>query len=753
MALEKLEWKEFFIDCGIPDEESETYADIFAKNRIQGVEYLSKELLQDLGVTVIGDRLAILKTAQVEEEVKPHRNPIEAADRDLDSKTSRYKPHNATLPPVKSEMTHPEFRKFRVDWTVFKRRTRLPVEQVAVELYSACENSVQNAIVNTCDNFFSLEEEAIISLIEQIVTKRSNPTVHRLNFSKLVQSESESISDYLVRLKSTARDCEFTCPNCKFDLMSVNVKDQMIRGIHNETLQTDILSKAGTLKSLEDIVKHAESFESAVIDQGKLQENGEAMRFGSDRSGFKGKKWFKQGQKSQSRKRTCKGCGSLSHSGLDRPASCPAWGKNCLNCGTPNHFASACQQLPKDKQEDSEADARALIAHVKYENDVFTSASNSNVTEIEATIKPINKGRNSSHKPKPSKIFPDSGASICLGGTRHLPQLGIDDKDLIPCRKRVNAVGGSTLTCKGWLPAEFTIGNHTTRQPLFICDKVDRIYFSRAGCTDVKILPESFPYPMDSQASVASAEEVISIPKRPEKLPYPPTEENIPKLKDYLVKQFKSLVFDKATPFKTMNCPPAHIHLKADAVPYATHSPIPIPLHWKGEVKDQLDRDVRDGVIEPVPIGEPVVWCSPMIVTAKKDGRPRRTVDLQRLNSQCLRETHHCEPPFKLASQVPPNTRKTVLDATDGYHAVPLDDESKPFTTFITEWGRFRYRRLPQGFLASGDAYTRRYDEIIKDVKDKVKWWDITKIRPTYVCATKDHVSEKLLFMFSCFVI
>ena len=63
MALQKLEWKEFFIDCGIPDEESESYAETFAKNRIQGVEYLSKELLENLGVTVIGDRLAILKTA------------------------------------------------------------------------------------------------------------------------------------------------------------------------------------------------------------------------------------------------------------------------------------------------------------------------------------------------------------------------------------------------------------------------------------------------------------------------------------------------------------------------------------------------------------------------------------------------------------------------------------------------------------------------------------------------------------------
>ena len=71
---------------------------------------------------------------------------------------------------------------------------------------------------------------------------------------------------------------------------------------------------------------------------------------------------------------------------------------------------------------------------------------------------------------------------------------------------------------------------------------------------------------------------------------------------------------------------------------------------------------------------------------------------------------------------MPPSTKKTVLDATDGYHAIPLDDESKPLATFITEWGRYRYRRLPQGYLAAGDAYTRRYDE--KNVKDKVKCID-----------------------------
>ena len=119
----------------------------------------------------------------------------------------------------------------------------------------------------------------------------------------------------------------------------------------------------------------------------------------------------------------------------------------------------------------------------------------------------------------------------------------------------------------------------------------------------------------------------------PPPLPYPATEENVGKLKDYLIKSFPT-VFTRSTPFPAMACKPVHIHLKKDATPSATHVPIPIPLHWKAEVKASLDRDVENGIIEPVPIGEPVQWCSPMVVVAKSDGKPRRTVDLQKLNAQ-----------------------------------------------------------------------------------------------------------------------
>jgi len=59
-----------------------------------------------------------------------------------------------------------------------------------------------------------------------------------------------------------------------------------------------------------------------------------------------------------------------------------------------------------------------------------------------------------------------------------------------------------------------------------------------------------------------------------------------------------------------MNTKPAHIHINDEATPYVRHTPIPVPFHLKGVVKDSLDNDVRKGIIAPVPIGAPAEWCT-----------------------------------------------------------------------------------------------------------------------------------------------
>ena len=71
--------------------------------------------------------------------------------------------------------------------------------------------------------------------------------------------------------------------------------------------------------------------------------------------------------------------------------------------------------------------------------------------------------------------------------------------------------------------------------------------------------------------------------------------------------------------------------------------------------------------------------------------------------------------------RVEPQTFKSVLDAWNGYHAIELEEESRNLTLFITPIGRYHYKRAPQGQSGSGDAYTRRADEITKDVERHCK--------------------------------
>ena len=84
------------------------------------------------------------------------------------------------------------------------------------------------------------------------------------------------------------------------------------------------------------------------------------------------------------------------------------------------------------------------------------------------------------------------------------------------------------------------------------------------------------------------------------------------------------------------------------------------------------------------------------------------------------------ETPFHLARRIPKDTWKTVTDALNGYHSIPLHQSERHLTTFITPFGRWRYTRAPQGFLSSGNGYNRRFDAVLSTFERKERCVDDT---------------------------
>ena len=53
------------------------------------------------------------------------------------------------------------------------------------------------------------------------------------------------------------------------------------------------------------------------------------------------------------------------------------------------------------------------------------------------------------------------------------------------------------------------------------------------------------------------------------------------------------------------------------------------------------------------------------------------------------------------------------LDANSGYYQIPLEDDSRLLTTFITPFGRYCYNRVPFGLISSGDIFQRCMFDIL----------------------------------------
>ena len=144
---------------------------------------LDRTMLKKLGIKTMGDMLTILKLTK-EPSV---------------SSVSHMKLPTAKLPQLVSEMMTP-FQKFRIDWDIFTRMTNLPTAQTNVQLYNCTNEAVQNSIINTHPDFFNTSPNKLLDMLKALVTRKSNPMVHRISFSLIAQSDKETIQNYVVWL-------------------------------------------------------------------------------------------------------------------------------------------------------------------------------------------------------------------------------------------------------------------------------------------------------------------------------------------------------------------------------------------------------------------------------------------------------------------------------------------------------------------------------------------------------------------------
>jgi len=117
------------------------------------------------------------------------------------------------------------------------------------------------------------------------------------------------------------------------------------------------------------------------------------------------------------------------------------------------------------------------------------------------------------------------------------------------------------------------------------------------------------------------------------------------------------------------------------------------------KVKNEIASMLRQGVISPVTV--PTEWCSGIVPVPKPNGRVRICVDVAPLNKAVQRKTHPMGSVDESLAMLGESRVFTKLDANSSFWQIPLDEDSKLLTTFVTPFGRFRFNRLPFGISSA----------------------------------------------------
>ena len=106
-----------------------------------------------------------------------------------------------------------------------------------------------------------------------------------------------------------------------------------------------------------------------------------------------------------------------------------------------------------------------------------------------------------------------------------------------------------------------------------------------------------------------------------------------------------------------------------------------------------------------------------MSFVQKPDGGIRSVVDLVQLNKFVDRLTHPFPASKEIITRIPKRSVCfDVFDCKRGYWQIELAEESRPYTCFMTEWGRYQYKRAPMGLISLGDEFFARTDRALADI-------------------------------------
>ncbi|XP_064464136.1 uncharacterized protein K02A2.6-like [Ornithodoros turicata] len=153
-----------------------------------------------------------------------------------------------------------------------------------------------------------------------------------------------------------------------------------------------------------------------------------------------------------------------------------------------------------------------------------------------------------------------------------------------------------------------------------------------------------------------------------------------------------------------------HLHVREGAQP-KFFKPRPIPFATRQAVETDLQRQVKNGVLQPVEVSD---WATPIVVVPKPNGAVRVCGDFSvTVNPQLAIAQYPIPRPEELLAVLNGGEKFTKLDLSQAYLQMELDEEAKKMLVINTHKGLFQFNRMPFGIASAPAVFQRTMEQVI----------------------------------------
>lgn len=281
----------------------------------------------------------------------------------------------------------------------------------------------------------------------------------------------------------------------------------------------------------------------------------------------------------------------------------------------------------------------------------------------------------------------DSGATENAISVARAEEMGLN----IDVQERDVWVAGGRVAAVGTTTALVCLGSRTTEEQFLVLDSL--VVGMLLG---VRIARRFLTLPEDKETKEQELEELPELKRG----------ENLETALGDLVK----LMGERSEgPLGRAHVEPHRIVLREGANPRGIKNSRRINRAYEDRVKEKIFGLLDEGIIEE----SKAEVAYGLNIVPKGTDDVRITVDLSELNRAAAEDPYFIPDPHHLLDRVGKNKLFTVVDLTHGYFQLELDEESRPLTSFLTPWGKFQFRRVPQGLATAVAAFHRALDRIL----------------------------------------